>query len=108
MTEPLSPECEYGGGCAAIDAAINSTARADYAMWCRACLIAALDATPAPPDGLREAAQAVVDLTDDLARWDEINRYVVNSQRDYLAGNLDAAWDRLRAVLARLTPEDPA
>jgi hypothetical protein len=51
-------------------------------------------------DPLRDAAQAVVDLTDDLARWDEMNRYVVNSERDYLAGNLDAAWDRLRAALA--------
>jgi len=59
-----------------------------------------------PEDGLREAAGAVVDLTDDLDRWDELNKYVVNSQRDYLAGNLSAAWDRLRAAL-RSTPAAP-
>mgnify|MGYP001321682986 FL=1 len=66
-------------------------------------VIAEEDSAPQPDTAsreLREAAQAVVVLTDDLARWDELNRYVINSERDYLAGNLDAAWDRLRAALA--------
>jgi len=58
----------------------------------------------APAEGLREAAFRVVTLTDNLRQWDEAHGYVINSERDVIAGWLDAAWADLRTALARPTP----
>ena len=55
----------------------------------------------APPIALREAAQALVTATDTLDDWDLRHRYVVNSERDALAGDLSSAWFNLRAALAQ-------
>jgi hypothetical protein len=55
----------------------------------------------APAEGLRDAAFRVVTLTDNLRQWDESHGHVIKSERDEIAGWLDAAWDDLRAALAR-------
>ena len=63
-------------------------------------LIAAGVTNAAPAEGLREAAFRVVTNTDNLRHWDEAHGHVINSERDEIAGWLDAAWDDLRAALA--------
>ena len=63
----------------------------------------ALAATPAPLDVL-VAAKALVAATDVIDDWDIRHGYVVNSDRDALAGDLSTAWFNLRAAIA---PKEP-
>lgn len=48
---------------------------------------------------LRTAARRLVDTTDALARWDEAHGYIINSERDALAGDVSQGWAGLSAAL---------
>jgi hypothetical protein len=93
MTEPLSAEelATLREWAAIPDAAVRFTSAEARR------LLATLDATPAPPDGLREALGPVLD-----AHYDKH----ATSDEDGHCDGLCAA--EIAAALARLTPEDPA
>lgn len=73
--------------------------------WCRTCHVH----RPALDERYRKlvkAARRIVYHTDVLVDWDETNGYVVNSERDALAGDVSAAWVDFRAALAALEDSD--
>lgn len=50
-------------------------------------------------DETQTAARRLVDASDALARWDEAHGYIINSERDALAGDVSQGWASLRAAL---------
>lgn len=58
-----------------------------------------LDAERTRHAALVAAARDLIAATDTLSEWDEFHGYIVNSERDGLDHDVDAAWDAIRFAL---------